>query len=55
MEEEMKDNTKFTEVEIRHLLFLIADNEREGMYWGNKEQYWKRIERIKGKLERLLK
>ncbi len=37
---------KLTKVEIDHILNLIVDNEREGCYWGNKEQYWKRSLRI---------
>jgi hypothetical protein len=40
-----------SEVEINHLLTLIADSEREGSYHGNREQYWKRSERIKRELE----
>ncbi len=41
---------KLTLAEINHLLCLIDDNEREGNYWGNKQHYWKRSERLKQKL-----
>ena len=39
-----------TKAEISHLLYLIEVNERDEWYYGNKEQYWKRSERIKEKL-----
>jgi hypothetical protein len=32
----------FTIGEINHLLNLLYWNEKEGIYNGNKEQYWKR-------------
>jgi hypothetical protein len=39
-----------TEVEANHLWTLIHDSIREGSYYGNKEQYRKRGERIRAKL-----
>ena len=41
---------KLTKSEIGHILTLISVNDREGWYYGNKEQYRKRSERIKYKL-----
>jgi hypothetical protein len=41
---------KLTKAEIGHILTLISVNDREGWYYGNKEQYRKRSERIKYKL-----
>lgn len=43
---------KFTDVEISHIVSVLMENEREGWYYGNKEQYWKRHQRI---LDKLLK
>lgn len=40
-----------TEVEITHLLSLMHDAKVEGSYYGNKEQYWKRHDRIEEKLK----
>lgn len=42
---------ELTKVEIDHLLTLL---ERNNAYWGNKEQYWKRSNRIQYKLKALL-
>lgn len=42
---------KFTKTEKHHILSLIQDNEREGNYYGNREQYWKRSDRIKATLK----
>tara|TARA_R110001606_G_scaffold186472_1_gene334005 strand:- start:80 stop:232 length:153 start_codon:yes stop_codon:yes gene_type:complete len=44
-------DVKLTDAEINHLLTLIQWNEAEGTYYGNKEQYNKRIEVIKNKLK----
>ena len=41
--------------ETEHLLSLIEDNEREGCYYGNAQQYWTRSDRIKIKLEEALR
>lgn len=48
-----KGGLKFTKAEIHHLQSLIEVNEREGWYYGNKDQYWKRSNRIKEKLSNL--
>ena len=40
---------KLTLCEANHLLSLMADNERNGEYYGPREQYWRRSERIKKK------
>lgn len=44
---------KLTEVEANFILTLIENNENEGWYYGNKEQYFKRLERVKAKLEKV--
>jgi hypothetical protein len=36
-----------TRPEINHLLTLLRDNESEGSYYGNREQYENRSERIR--------
>lgn len=38
---------KLTDSGVNHLLSLIEYSEREGMYWGNKEQWVKRTEKLK--------
>jgi len=43
---------KLTKSEIDHLLNLIAMNHIEECYSGNSDQYWKRSERIRSKLNR---
>lgn len=40
----------FTISEINHLLTLLEWNEKEGNYYGNKEQYFKRHKSIIEKL-----
>ena len=45
----------FQKSEIQHILSLIEDNEREGCYYGNAQQYWTRSDRIKIKLEEALR
>ena len=40
----------FTKIEIDTILDLIDDNIRDGCYYGNKEQYFKRLNNIKLKL-----
>jgi len=42
---------KFTPAEAGHILSLIHVNAREGWYYRPKEQYWKRSERIKAKIQ----
>ena len=44
------ETIKFTKAELKHLAKLIADNEREGTYYGNRKQYWKRSFELKQKL-----
>lgn len=44
---------KLTKPEVFHMLRLIEDNEREGDYYGPREQYSIRSERIKAKLQNL--
>jgi len=41
---------KFTKAELSHLVYLIEKNEREGTYYGNAKQYWKRLFKLKKKL-----
>jgi len=45
--------TKFTQVEKETILTLLEKNIEEGWYYGNKEQYFKRLQKIKEKLEEL--
>lgn len=42
---------KFTQVEKNTILTWLEDNIREGWYSGNREQYFKRLQKIKEKLE----
>jgi hypothetical protein len=44
------ETIKFTKAELKHLANLIADNERDGTYYGNRKQYWKRSFELKQKL-----
>ena len=44
----------FDEVELTHILTSICDDRDEGHYWGRKDQYIKRVDRIIGKLEAAL-
>lgn len=48
---ELKNLTKG---KIHHLLGLLEDNEREGLYYGNKAQYWNRHRELKEELKLLL-
>jgi len=41
---------KFTPAEVSHILNIIDHNERDGIYSGNRDHYWKRSNRIKEKL-----
>lgn len=43
-----------TRAEINHLLELLKSREIEEIYYGNKEQYEKRAERIKQKLRSMI-
>ena len=40
----------FSLPEVQHILSLIQDNESEGTYYGNRNEYWLRSNRIKAKL-----
>ena len=40
-----------TRGELDHVLTVLKDNEREGWYFGNREQYWQRHQRIVQKIE----
>ena len=40
----------FSLSEVNHILRLIQDNESEGTYYGNRDEYWLRSNRIKAKL-----
>ena len=40
-----------TKAEINYLLWLIDDNIRDGSYYGNKNQYYKRVDGIIRKLK----
>lgn len=42
---------ELTEIEVRHLMYLLEVNENSGEYHGNREQYFKRANRIMEKLE----
>ena len=42
-----------TEAEINHLENLLLQEKEEGSYYGNKEQYYKRIDRLLKKLEQM--
>jgi hypothetical protein len=46
---------KITKVEASHLLTLLEENERVGWYYGPKEQYFNRANRIKSKLLKMIK
>lgn len=41
----------FTPPELSHLRTIMRDASDRGEYYGNKEQYWKRHERILQKLQ----
>ena len=43
-----------TSSEISHLLGALQSMKDEGYYYGNKEQYWKRHEKLIAKLEQEL-
>lgn len=43
-----------TAAEINHLLTLLADNEQEGWYTGNREQFENRAARITEKFKAAL-
>jgi hypothetical protein len=50
MNTEPRIRCAFTASEARHILSLIAYNERNGEHTAPREQYWDRSDRIKSKL-----
>ena len=44
----------FTRAEKTTLLQMVEERQEEGSYFGNKEQYYKRLENIKKKLKETL-
>lgn len=44
-----------TVAEANHVLTLIVDRIEDGIYYGNKEQYYARSERIRQKFSEALK
>ena len=41
---------KLTGAEIGHIVACLDDRKREGCYYGPREQFWKRHDRIEKKL-----
>ena len=48
----MKITVTFTLVEAAHVLSLLKDNKEEGVYYGPRQQYWERHDRIVKLLEK---
>lgn len=46
---------KLSKPELNHILGLIEHNEREGWYYSPMGQYWNRSNRIKNKIQSMLK
>ena len=46
---------RLTDRDIEHILYQFEVTEREGLYYGNKDYYSKRDERLKGQFNDLLK
>lgn len=44
-------NIKLTPIEAAHILTLIRENNRDGWHYGNREQYFKRAQKIFDKIE----
>lgn len=42
---------KLTASEVNHIVELMYLNKNKGEYYGNREQYWKRHQRILDKIE----
>lgn len=40
-----------TATELEHIDYLLDMNHRDGIYWGNYDQYQKRADRIKNKIK----
>lgn len=47
----MKLHIDLSPIERDHLLSLLTYNAEEGSYWGNREHYWKRHQRLVDALE----
>ena len=41
----------FTQPELRHIYAILADAKNDGSYYGNRQQYYDRTERIMTKIE----
>lgn len=50
----MKYVLELTRTEIEHILAAVCDDRDEGIYWGRKDQYIKRMDRIISKIEHAL-
>lgn len=44
---------ELTKAELDYLIGLIEDNEQNHEYYGNEEQYWKRVKSVKDKIRKL--
>lgn len=40
--------------DIEYILWLIEQNQREGIYYGNSQRFWSRVEMLEIKLKREL-
>jgi len=50
----MKTETlELTNTELKYLLSLVEDNIREGIYWGNKDQFNKMQSRVFNKITKI--
>lgn len=41
---------KLTKIELNYLYSLVLSNQEEGLYWGNKDQFIKRQDKIIDKI-----
>lgn len=44
-------SVKLTSSELNHIIELMCLNKNRGEYYGNRDQYWKRHQRILNKLD----
>ena len=51
----MNQKDKLSGPEYNHLITLLDNNEYDGWYFGNEDQYWNRAERIRRKLKLYVK
>ncbi len=42
---------KLTKSELNHIIELMYLNKKQGEFYGNRQQYWKRHQRILNKIE----